>query len=91
MTYAFTYQRCRFMVAGIEMGSNEGGKRRKEKKQRRKERQQEMKKKENKAKDTQLIKWRAGGHVPYLRSLDHIGRSNEFKEKSKMGTNRPTV
>ena len=37
------------------MGSNEGGKRRKEKKQRRKERQHEMKKKENKAKDTRLI------------------------------------
>ena len=62
------------------MGSKEGGKRRKEKKQRRKERQQEMKKKENKAKDTQLIKWHAGWQVPYLRSLDHMGRSNEVKE-----------
>ena len=62
------------------MGSKEGGKRRKEKKQRRKERQQERKRKESKAKDTQLIKWRAGWQVPYLRSLNHMGRSNEVNE-----------
>ena len=30
--------------------------------------------------DTQLPKSRAGGQGPYLRSLDHLGRSSEVKE-----------
>ena len=30
--------------------------------------------------DTRLPKSRAGGQGPYLRSLDHLGRSSEAKE-----------
>ena len=30
--------------------------------------------------DTRLPKSRAGGQGPYLRSLDHLGRSSEVKE-----------
>ena len=30
--------------------------------------------------DTRLPKWHAGGQGPYLRSIDHLGRSSEVKE-----------
>ena len=33
--------------------------------------------------DTRLPQSRAGGQGPYLRSLDHLGRSSEAKERKK--------
>ena len=44
--------------------------------------------------DTRLPKLCAGRQGPYLRSLDHLGRSSEVKEiksfkKTKIGINRP--
>ena len=44
--------------------------------------------------DTWLLKSRAGGQGPYLRSPDHLGRSSEVKEikseKKLNVTDRPT-
>ena len=31
--------------------------------------------------DTRLPKSRAGGHGPYLRAIDHLGRSSEAKDR----------
>ena len=52
------------------------------KKKKKKERNQERKKEGNKNKrrqDTRLPKLHAGGQGPYLRSLDHLGRSGEVQ------------
>ena len=58
--------------------------------------QKNKKKKKRTRPDTRLPKSRAGGQGPYLRSLDHLGRSGEVKKvkrikKVKWGpTDQPT-
>ena len=39
---------------------------------------------------TRLPKSRAGGHGPYLRSLDHLGRSSGVKNKTNVKRDGPT-
>ena len=39
--------------------------------------------------DTRLPQSRAGGQGPYLRSLDHLGRSSEAKDRKKQNKTRP--
>ena len=46
---------------------------------RRRERGDELKN-ESTRPDTWLLQLRAGGQGPYLRSLDHLGRSSEAKD-----------